>query len=192
MNITPLTGRMIVVCLLTAGTAACAANGPDMDAQTTSSYHEALATHEGSTDAIDSGVQAFSATFADLKISDFSERIEELYAETFYFNDTIHMFDRRRELVDYLERTAKGLNESRVEIHQILTDGPDVFVRWSMKFTTRVAGKNIVSDSIGMTHLRFDANGRIVLHQDFWDSGNALYAHLPVVGFFVRRARDSM
>jgi hypothetical protein len=37
-----------------------------------------------------------------------------------------------------------------------------------------------------MTQLRFDREGRIILHQDFWDPGAGIYQHLPVLGPAVR------
>lgn len=184
------TGAVAVLLLISVQ--ACSGRGVPVDAGSAAAYNRALEDHHGSASEIDGGVASFRATFSDLKVEDFASRVKDLYAESFYFNDTIHSFSQRDELVDYLRATSDRLDSSRVEIQQVVTDGADVFVRWSMQFSTRVAGRRVVSDSIGMSHLRFDGEGRIVLHQDYWDSGNALYAHLPVVGFLVRRARDSM
>lgn len=157
-----------------------------------SDYENALDAHPGETQAIERGLENFSNSFSDLTREDLGEQIESLYAEDLYFNDTIHTFHSRDQLLDYMVKTGKGLDQSEVEIHQIVRDGSDVFVRWTMKFRTRVVGKKVHSESIGITQLRFDEQGRIVLHQDFWDSGSALYAHLPVVGFAVRSARSQM
>ena len=33
-----------------------------------------------------------------------------------------------------------------------------------------------------MTQLRFNSDGLVVLHQDYWDSAGGFYDHLPVVG----------
>ena len=43
-----------------------------------------------------------------------------------------------------------------------------------------------VSDTIGITHLRFNKAGRVVLHQDFWDTGLGFYQHIPVLGRVVQ------
>ena len=162
------------------------------DKGTVAAYHDALERRPGDTSAIDSGVATFRETFADLTRDDLARRIGELYAEEFYFNDTVHIARERSELVDYMARTGQGLEQNEVKVHKVIRDGSDVYVRWEMTFRTRALAKRVESHSIGMTHLRFDEHGQIVLHQDFWDNGNALYAHLPVVGFFVRRARGSM
>lgn len=163
-----------------------------MDRASTQGYQEALERLPGTTTAIDEGVARFQETFGDLTHPDLEQRLGDLYAESFYFNDTVHIARERRELVDYLARTGDALTESRVDVRRVIRDGADVYLRWEMTYVSRALGKRIESNSIGITHLRFNANGRVVLHQDFWDSGSALYAHLPVVGFFVRRARGAM
>ncbi len=162
------------------------------DKQTVEAYHEALEQNPGQTASIDQGVATFRETFADLTREDLAGRIGELYADTFYFNDTVHIARKRSELVDYMARTGESLEQNSVEVHKVIRDGADVYLRWEMTFITRAVGKRVESHSIGMTHLRFDENGQIVLHQDFWDSGSAIYAHLPIVGFFVRRAQRAM
>jgi hypothetical protein len=35
--------------------------------------------------------------------------------------------------------------------------------------------------TIGITQARFNAEGQVVLHQDYWDSAAGLYEHVPVL-----------
>lgn len=178
--------------LLTLLLIGCGGRGGAAEPDIIGEYEAALAAFPGSADQIDVGLERFRATFHDLTAADLAERVRETYADELFFNDTLHSFYALGELVEYMRRTGAGLSDSVVEVHQVLRDGADVYVRWTMEFRTRAAGRDIHSRSIGMTHLRFDDAGRVVLHQDFWDSGHALYAHLPFVGFAVRRARASM
>ncbi|QOC23339.1 nuclear transport factor 2 family protein [Wenzhouxiangella sp. AB-CW3] len=163
-----------------------------MDATTVSEYDQALSRFAGQDAQIEQGLERFAAAFSDLTAPDLAERFQALYASEIYFNDTLHVFHERDALVDYMRRTGASLTESHVEIKQVIQDEADVYVRWVMEFKTRAAGRDVHSHSIGMTHLRFDENGQVVLHQDFWDSGHALYAHLPFVGFAIRQARNRM
>ncbi len=155
-------------------------------------YEQAMRDFPGAETAIDIGVQRFKSTYADLTDPGLADMIRETYADQLFFNDTLHTFRSRHDLVAYMGRTGAGLHQSEVKVHQVLRDGADVYVRWTMEFKTRAVGRDIHSRSIGMSHLRFDEEGRVVLHQDFWDSGHGLYAHLPFVGFAVRRARRAL
>ncbi len=177
-----------VVAMTVAG---CLARSAERDAAGLG-YLNALERLSGSTEALDDGVSAFSRAYADLTDPNLGELMTALYAEDIFFNDTVHTFTDRQNLVDYLTRTGAGLHESQVEIHQVLIDQADVFVRWTMEFKTRAVGRDIHSQSIGMTHLRFDQDGRVILHQDYWDSAGGLFDHLPVVGFAIDRARSRM
>lgn len=43
-----------------------------------------------------------------------------------------------------------------------------------------------------MPHVRFDAAGQVVLHQDFWDSAGGLFKQVPALGWMLRRAKSSL
>ena len=155
-------------------------------------YRLALEAHPGSAAGIETGLERFSEAYHDLTSPDVGDHVAELYADPLYFNDSLKTFRSRQELVDYMTATASMLDESTVEIQQILRDGNDVFVRWTMTFASSTMGRKITSESIGMTHLRFDADGRILLHQDFWDSASGLYRNLPVVGYLLKKIDQTM
>lgn len=40
-----------------------------------------------------------------------------------------------------------------------------------------------------MTHLRFDGEGRVAYHQDYWDSGANLFEKIPVLGSGIRAVK---
>jgi hypothetical protein len=182
----------LVVLLTAVIVVACVARGGTVDNFSEREYEAALDRFTGSTAAIDQGLEAFRLGYGDLAHEDLRGRIAKLYAPELYFNDTIHTLTTREEMVDYLGKTGDALDESTVEIKQVLRDGNDVFVRWSMDFRLRAVGREIHSQSIGMTHLRFNDEGQVLVHQDFWDSGHALYAQIPIVGFFIRRVHARM
>ncbi|MDX1626794.1 MAG: nuclear transport factor 2 family protein [Wenzhouxiangellaceae bacterium] len=166
-------------------------DGPDPD-PTPAAYRAALERHPGSTVAVDRGLAAFRSTFADLAREDLATEIRALYAPAPHFDDTLVTLDDRDAIARYMQSMAGLLDHGSVVIEQVVRDDPDVFVRWRMSFAFRTLGRRVESESIGLTHLRFDAEGRVVLHQDFWDSAGGLFEHLPLAGFFVRTAHDAI
>ena len=155
-------------------------------------YPDALERHPGSTAAIDAGVRRFADVFADLTRDDTAERMAALYADEVYFNDTLKTLGTGRAVADYMGETGAKLDTSKVVVHHEVRDGVDVYLRWEMDFATSAFGMKIDSKSIGMTHLRFDDDGRVVIHQDFWDAAGGLYEHLPLIGAVVRTAKRMM
>lgn len=44
----------------------------------------------------------------------------------------------------------------------------------------------------GISHLRFDDDGKVNNHRDYWDTGEELYAKLPLIGGAVRLLQRSI
>ena len=66
-----------------------------------------------------------------------------------------------------------------------LTPADEAMLRWELRFKSRLLGPG---DQVieGLTRLRFEDDGRVILHRDYWDPTQELYAKLPVLGWPVR------
>jgi len=53
-------------------------------------------------------------------------------------------------------------------------------VRWTMSFIIDEGDTPI--NSVGMTHLQFNEEKKIVVYQDYWDGIEGFYRTLPVIG----------
>ena len=42
---------------------------------------------------------------------------------------------------------------------------------------------------MGISRIRINPTGQVILHQDYWDSGGNLFEHIPVVGWLIRRIK---
>ena len=140
----------------------------------------------------DAAVARFVSVFTHLTDDDVGERARRAYAETLFFNDTLHSATDRDTLVGYLEATGAAVDDIEVDLLSWTLDGGDLYVRWGMRTRFTVTRRAIDSYTVGMTHLRFNEAGEIVLHQDFWDSTQGFYQHLPVVGGMVRWIRGRL
>ena len=136
--------------------------------------------------------EKFQAVFADFNVSMTEVTLRDLYAEELYFNDTLVTLNTLDELVDYMAKTAENTKSSTVEIVDIAKSDTDYYLRWVMEIEFEARGKPIKSKSIGMTQLRFNDEGKVVFHQDYWDSANAFYQHLPIVGGLVKRIKNGL
>jgi len=96
------------------------------------------------------------------------------------------------ELVAYMGKTSANVQSSSVQIVDVAKSDSDYYLRWVMEIEFVARKKQIKSRSIGMTQLRFNQAGKVVFHQDYWDTSNAFYQHLPVIGGLVKRVKNSM
>ena len=157
-----------------------------------SAYQEASTRFGGVAIESMAPVERFKAVYADLKAPGLGDRVNAAYAETLYFNDTLHTFSDRAELSEYLQETAERVDSVQVDVERVIVDGADVWLKWRMKTRARALGRTMQADTIGMTHLRFDDSGMVVLHQDYWDSTEGVFSHIPFLGGLVRWTRNRL
>lgn len=157
-----------------------------------SHYQQAITELPGVATISAEPVERFKALYGDLKGERLGERIDAVYADTLYFNDTLHTFRNRQALRQYLEKTAARVDSISVSVDRVLVDGTDVWLNWRMQTRVRALGRTMKADTIGMSHLRFDADGRVILHQDYWDSTEGLFVHIPFLGGLVRWTRNRL
>lgn len=134
----------------------------------------------------------FEAVFHNLTSDGLTAHIQAAYAEELFFNDTLHTFASRAELQEYLGRTGERLQHMEVRILGWSRQDNEFYVRWLMNTGYRVMGRDRDVTTVGMTHLRFDSEGRIAMHQDFWDSTQGLYEQIPLLGGVLRWIRGRL
>lgn len=134
-------------------------------------------------------IARFRALWGDLTVEGVDRLIDQVYAADVWFNDTVKTITGRDALHHYLQETAARVDACRVEIDDIARSGTHYYVRWRMSVVPAGSAADRPWESIGVTHLRFNADGQIVLHQDYWDSSAGLYEHFPVVGWMIRNIK---
>lgn len=70
----------------------------------------------------------------------------------------------------------------RFVILDCLSQGEQTFMRWHFHFGIQY-GKRLREYTVeGGTHFRFAADGRVLVHRDYWDAAEELWQKLPVLG----------
>ena len=135
-------------------------------------------------------VERFQKLLRDFKAPDFAQRVREVYAEDLFFNDTLKTITQVSELEPYLVASGNAVEVGTVEFLDRAVTGGNYYFRWEMSLQFKKLRKGVLNRSQGMTHVRFDAEGKVVLHQDFWDSATGFFDHVPVVGRLIGAVRS--
>ena len=138
------------------------------------------------------GLDAFAELFADFSEANIRERLRDTYADSVYFNDTVKEIRTADQLLPYLVDSASAVEHCSVAIRDVAHHDGNYYVRWMMEIRFKSFKRGETTRSVGISHLRFAEDGKIVLHQDFWDSAGGLYEHIPVLGFMIRRIKARM
>lgn len=130
--------------------------------------------------------------YSDLKHPELEQRIDAAYAESLYFNDTFHTWSSKDQVTDYLTSTANRVTSTTVQFDDFAQSGTSVYVRWTMQIELQLSGRLIATESIGVSQFRFDEQGKVIFHQDFWDNTEGFFRHIPVVGYVVGKTMANL
>lgn len=137
-------------------------------------------------------IQPFRQLYSQLEDKGLADKVAKAYAEKLYFNDTVVTLHDRKELREYLQHTQEALDSMHFEVLDIFEKDHDVLVRWSMRTQFTIMGQQRDVKSLGVSHLRFNNDGKIVLHQDYWDSTQGFYQHIPLIGGLLRWIKNGL
>ena len=181
--------------VLAASLAACAGAKPASDP--IRDHYDALAASDPKTvgaPAPDSpeekaAVARFTAFLSDLSTTTVKSSIRTVYAPALFFNDTLKTIRDVDTLEKYFLASDDSMASYGLKVEQIVSTPEGVFVRWRMDIVFRKFHKGELESSIGITHVRFNKDGLVVYHQDYWDSGSNFYEKLPVLGSLIRAVK---
>ena len=103
-----------------------------------------------------------------------------------WLNDTLKTVRGSKAIEEYFLGSVAKTGEIKVVFTDVARSGNDYYFRWVMdvKFKKFQRGKTI--RTIGITHVRFNRDGQVLLHQDYWDSARGLFEYVPVIGGGIR------
>lgn len=135
------------------------------------------------------GLKRFENLFADLTADSIRERTRDVYADEVYFNDTLKEVRGVDALERYLVESAEAVASCTVHVEDVASSNGNYYVRWVMHIRFKRFAQGETTRSIGISHLRFDTEGKIVLHQDYWDAASGLFEHIPLIGYGIRKIK---
>jgi len=120
-----------------------------------------------------------------------SENTRNVYAPDAFLDDTLVVHHGAAAIEEYFVKTAANMTHCEVVIDDVARSGEDHYIRWTMIFQAPAMSGGQAVHSVGISQVRFNGEGKVAFHQDFWDSGKNFYAHLPVangvIGFIRKR-----
>ena len=141
-------------------------------------------------------LHAVSTAKAVDRLADFYEalspatlyELDALYAVDARFKDPFNEVLGVAAIRRIFEHMFASVDTPRFVVTTRIVDGDQAMLGWN--FQLRLRGRDIVVR--GVSHLRFDASAKVVVHRDYWDPAEDLYAHLPLIGSLMRALRRKL
>ena len=130
-------------------------------------------------------VTAIVAFFEHLRPENLPQ-IGQLYAANARFKDPFQDVQGVAAITGVFEHMFVALDAPRFVVTQRVVQGAQCFLTWDFHFRFQRFDRHVTQTVRGATHLVLDAQGRILLHRDYWDAAEELYEKIPLVGALMR------
>lgn len=132
------------------------------------------------------------AYFAAMTAASVREQTAAVYAPDAWLYDNLAIVSGAPAIEKYFAKAAADVRALSVEFLQVTHDGPDYFVRWRMSVEADALNDGQPMVSYGVTQFRFDEQGRVLVHRDFWDAATGLYEYMPGLGGIILGLRSRL
>lgn len=112
-------------------------------------------------------------------------QLPALYARDAQFKDPFNDVRGIDAIVAIFEHMYQQVDDPRFFVRTRVQQGADAFLVWDFTFRMKRFSKEPQCIR-GASHIRFDADGAVAVHRDYWDAAEELYEKLPVLGGLMR------
>lgn len=116
-------------------------------------------------------------------------RIGEVYAPDARFKDPFNEVQGLAAIENVFRHMYRQVHEPRFNVTSSMVEGAEAWLAWEFRFRFRGWREAEVQLVRGATHLHLAPDGRVSAHRDYWDTGEELFARLPLLGALMRFLR---
>lgn len=108
-------------------------------------------------------------------------------------SDDVHFIDPFNDVkgvdrvIHIFEKMYEDVDEPSFWVLQRAEDGSRIFLRWTFTGRAKRSGNTFEID--GVSEIQLNEDGKVILHRDFWDTAQAVYEKVPLLGSLLRVIR---
>lgn len=116
-------------------------------------------------------------------------RFPEFYSANAYFKDPFNEVRGVAAIQRIFTHMFSQVAEPRFVVTEKVADAGGVMLIWEFYYRVRLWGKGEAQVMRGVSHLKFDPDGKVNYHRDYWDTAEELYMKVPALGTLMRGLR---
>jgi limonene-1,2-epoxide hydrolase len=137
-----------------------------------------------------SAIERFVALYTTYSEDNIRRHVRDLYAPNAYYRDSFTEMQGVDNIAAYLIEGTHMMYDLTFDLRDVAVHEGNYYLRWITRFSLKQKKDKIIHLP-GMSHVRFNQDGKIIFHQDFWDAG-IIYERLPIIGFVIRWLKEGM
>lgn len=120
------------------------------------------------------------------------ENTLKVYAADAQLDDTLVLHHGAAQIEAYFAKTSETMTSYHLTVDDVARSGDDYYLRWTMVFSAPLLSGGKPVHSVGVSQIRFNREGKVEFHQDFWDAGKNFFGHLPLLGGGIELVRKRL
>ena len=116
-------------------------------------------------------------------------RFPAFYSPDAYFKDPFNEVRGVEAIQGIFTHMFRQVDRPRFVVTERVVDAGGAMLVWEFCYRVRLWGRDETQIMRGVSHLKFDAEGKVCYHRDYWDAAEELYGKLPVLGGMMRCLR---
>jgi steroid Delta-isomerase len=113
-------------------------------------------------------------------------QLRELYAANAFFKDPFNEVNDIESIYEIFSHMFVSAHDPRFVVLSNIENGYEGFLVWEFRFRIKRYKPEVTQTIRGASHLRWNTDGKVVFHRDYWDAAEELYEKLPIIGSVVR------
>lgn len=118
------------------------------------------------------------------------DRLSSLYSESVVFIDPIHKIQGIKQLTQYFNQMCGNLSFCQFEFTDCCVSEGKASYRWVMHYRHPRISNNKLLTLKGASFIEY--SDKIDLHEDYYDLGEMLYEHIPVLGKIINTIKSKV
>jgi hypothetical protein len=182
--------EVALICCVALTLLGCATNG-EYRRQAQEAYTQALqATDPHKNEIMQQGsakekaaLELYVSFYRNYTVDNIKQHMRDVYAPNVYYRDGFKDLQGIDALEAYLISALPDMHVHSLDLQDMTVHDGNYYLLWTTQFSLK--NKKEIVSLTGMTHLRFDKDGRVIFEQGFWDTG-VIYERVPIIGYFIR------
>jgi hypothetical protein len=131
--------------------------------------------------------------FNDLR-KDNLQILDGFYDPQVKFVDPLGKIQSRKDIKAYYKNLYQNVTSIRFEFDEIIGSNNNYSAPWVMYLKAKNLNneEEIAVSGVSVIKFREGKGGLVYYHRDYFDMGEFIYQHVPILGFIIRKVNDKL
>lgn len=135
-------------------------------------------------------VQNYATFFENIEKDTPVEDYEIFFEKNATFKDPFHKVTGVKEIYNIFQKMYFNLDKPIFKIEEIISNKNISYIKWQFEYSFKNEKKE--NSFTGLSRVVFNLEGKVVLHEDFWDAGENVYEKIPILKIIIKFVKNKI